>query len=365
LYGGKEYQDQLLGSSMLGLYDFHARYYNPLYGRWFNIDPALQSTNPYIYCGNSPMMYVDPDGEFAWLLWGAALIGGYLGGSAANDNFNPFKWDWSSWSTWGGIMGGAIQGMTTVVGMQAGFAQMGWEKWAKVGRGATKDFLTNTIKVAETARWAKAGMTVKKSLLILNSAMQSLNTVSTLASVIADSQNAGQILKGNFYYNPRRTFLGQVWEGFSRGTRESIQQNLGSAIGHLRNTFDGVTNVELFNGATLINYRNNSDTRSWGMTLGNMINSQNLEASIDDAMFMHEYGHTQQSKLLGDLYPFMIGIPSLISAAGDEEKHSNRWYEKSANRYAERYFRRFHGVDWGIIQRDNHFTNGNTKYPTR
>ena len=64
LYGGKEVQDVSLNGSMLGMYDFHARFYNPLYGRWFNIDPALQMTNPYLYCGNSPMMYRDPDGRF-------------------------------------------------------------------------------------------------------------------------------------------------------------------------------------------------------------------------------------------------------------------------------------------------------------
>ena len=57
---------------MLGLYDFHARYYNPMFGRWFKPDPALQTTNPYLYCGNSPVMYVDPDGEFFF----SALIPG-------------------------------------------------------------------------------------------------------------------------------------------------------------------------------------------------------------------------------------------------------------------------------------------------
>ncbi|MDR1755723.1 MAG: RHS repeat-associated core domain-containing protein [Culturomica sp.] len=68
LYGGKEFQDATLNGAVLGLYDFHARYYNPLLGRWFNQDPALQTTNPYLYCANSPMMYVDPDGEFFWII---------------------------------------------------------------------------------------------------------------------------------------------------------------------------------------------------------------------------------------------------------------------------------------------------------
>lgn len=42
LYSGKEFQDISLGGSMLSLYDFGARYYDPEIGRWFNVDPALQ-----------------------------------------------------------------------------------------------------------------------------------------------------------------------------------------------------------------------------------------------------------------------------------------------------------------------------------
>ena len=34
LFGGKQYQDAPVNGSPLGLYDFHARYYNPLLGRW-------------------------------------------------------------------------------------------------------------------------------------------------------------------------------------------------------------------------------------------------------------------------------------------------------------------------------------------
>lgn len=75
LYSGKEYQDASVGGSVLGLYDFGARYYNPLLGRWFNPDPADQIVNPYIYCGNNPLMYVDPDGQLFWLI-PAAIIGG-------------------------------------------------------------------------------------------------------------------------------------------------------------------------------------------------------------------------------------------------------------------------------------------------
>ena len=63
LYSGKEYQDAALGGTTLGLYDFGARFYNPSYGRWFNLDPKRQFANQYAYCGNNPLSFVDPDGR--------------------------------------------------------------------------------------------------------------------------------------------------------------------------------------------------------------------------------------------------------------------------------------------------------------
>lgn len=63
LYNGKELQDQNMGDKMLGLYDFGSRMYDPVVGRWFNVDPKLQFVNPYSYCANNPILYVDPNGE--------------------------------------------------------------------------------------------------------------------------------------------------------------------------------------------------------------------------------------------------------------------------------------------------------------
>jgi hypothetical protein len=139
-------------------------------------------------------------------------------------------------------------------------------------------------------------------------------------------------------------------------------------VGGARNTFGGVTNVDYFDGAVLVN-GNNPNAKRWGMTMGNMINSNRVRASIDDPLFMHEYGHTQQSKLLGPLYPLIVGIPSLVSASlfsmyDDGQSHSLRWYEKSANRHAKRYFEKHHGKDWGDVQRRNKFEDGTTQYPT-
>ena len=64
LFSGKELQDQNVGGNKLMLYDFGARNYDPTLGRWFNPDPANQFNNPYTYCANNPVNYVDPNGMF-------------------------------------------------------------------------------------------------------------------------------------------------------------------------------------------------------------------------------------------------------------------------------------------------------------
>ena len=63
LFSGKELQDQSLGGKLLGFYDFGSRFYDPVLGRWFNVDPKLEFVSPYGYCANNPVLYIDPNGE--------------------------------------------------------------------------------------------------------------------------------------------------------------------------------------------------------------------------------------------------------------------------------------------------------------
>ena len=360
-------QHEHLGS--FGILNMNGRIFDPNTATFFSPDPfvvdpsSTQAFNRYSYCLNNPLMYTDPSGE--WIILAGALIGAYLGGAGANKSFNPGKWDWKSGTTWAGMIGGAFQGAMTVVGLQAGFAQMGWEGLATFGRSElTKNFLTSSINLANYSGLAKIGMGAAKTLAVTNSAMISFNTVATVSSAIANPKNAGNILMGNYHYNSSNHWASQILEGISRGSWESIQQNLGTGLGHFRNTIGHVDNVEFFDGATLIN-RNDNSGRAWGFTLGSMINSKNLEASIDNPLFMHEYGHTIQSKVFGPMYPFGIGIPSAISSNfTSHEAHSGRWYEKQTNRFASRYFKRY-GVDWNDILRLYIHPNGNPKYPLR
>ena len=86
----------------LGMYYLQTRYYDSNIGRFLNADSYVSTGqgmlghNMYAYCDNNPVMYVDPTGEFPWLVVGimvlTTIIGGILGAQAdttSQVNNNP------------------------------------------------------------------------------------------------------------------------------------------------------------------------------------------------------------------------------------------------------------------------------------
>ncbi|CAF1051949.1 unnamed protein product, partial [Didymodactylos carnosus] len=116
IYGPKEWDEET------GLYNYHARLYDPDIGRFYQIDPQEQYASPYKYCGNSPISLIDPSGEIAFLpflMIGLGVLGGYLGGSATNNSWLPWEWDLTKASTYLGIGGGALAGALAPIGITA------------------------------------------------------------------------------------------------------------------------------------------------------------------------------------------------------------------------------------------------------
>jgi RHS repeat-associated protein len=315
-YTGHEHLTQF------GLINMNARLYDPAIGRFLSPDPYVQnpfdgqSYNRYSYCLNNPLSYIDPSGEIAWfipIIIGAAIFGtGNLVAHAVKGDVNSFG-DGLKYFGQGALVGAALgaawqfaplipyvgQGIQTVM-TGYGYVQLG---------GAAVSTVSGLGQGIFTGDWSAL-------------------------------ENAGKIFAGNFYLDENRPFIDGVWQGFSRHTWEFIQTGLGHTIGQVRNAFGAVDNVDYFGGATLINDNDNSTTGWWGFTLGPFINSKNLDINHDG--FRHEYGHTLQSKRWGFLYPFVVGIPSALSSNfSSHEKHNNRWYEKAANRYGERYYRKY------------------------
>lgn len=127
-FGGHEYLP------WFGIYNANARLYDPLLGRFLSPDPYVQAPdfsvnfNRYAWCLNNPLKYTDPDGEFVIttaVIVGLAIgatIGAYSGAVIANGGqYNPLKWNYKSYETWGGMLyGAAIGGAASFAGAAVG-----------------------------------------------------------------------------------------------------------------------------------------------------------------------------------------------------------------------------------------------------
>ena len=113
LFQGREYDCDT------GFYYFRARWYDPDTGRWLSKDPIgiNGGLNQYVFCGNNPVMFVDPLGLWwskdewkaagsgfteGWSRGGQGVINVFTGGLFVSDygiygKKNPFRNDWA-WS---------------------------------------------------------------------------------------------------------------------------------------------------------------------------------------------------------------------------------------------------------------------------
>ncbi len=88
-----------------GLYNYNARLYDPVLGKFVTADTIVpdpsspQTLNRYSYCYNNPLVYVDPDGHFGFIV--SAIVGAIIGGVQAELSGGDF---------WEGAITGAVSG---------------------------------------------------------------------------------------------------------------------------------------------------------------------------------------------------------------------------------------------------------------
>jgi RHS repeat-associated protein len=86
--GAFGYQEDATGLMLLG-----HRLYDPSTGRFLTRDPIQDGRNWYVYCGNDPVTYVDPDGKTrrAVVILAVVRLIDWIGGASATDP--PFVMD--------------------------------------------------------------------------------------------------------------------------------------------------------------------------------------------------------------------------------------------------------------------------------
>ena len=141
---------------VFNLINMGGRVYDPIVGQFLSPDPYIQAAdntqnlNRYAYCMHSPLMYVDPDGEFWHIIIGAA-VGGIVNLATNWKNIDGF---WQGMAAFGAgaasgaltaafgyagaLAGGAITGATNNLISQTGknFSGFNNVNWGQVGLNA-------------------------------------------------------------------------------------------------------------------------------------------------------------------------------------------------------------------------------------
>ncbi|MFA7436414.1 MAG: RHS repeat-associated core domain-containing protein [Bacilli bacterium] len=95
-------------------YYLNSRYYDPFIGRFINADDigvlADGELNLYAYCDNNPVMHVDPEGDFPWLIILGVIVVSYMLTGAVKaynsaSELGSTDWELAGYTTSGLIMG--------------------------------------------------------------------------------------------------------------------------------------------------------------------------------------------------------------------------------------------------------------------
>ena len=293
-----------------------ARLYDPIVARFFSPDPYIQNPfssagfDRYSYCGNNPIMYSDPEGEFFGSLLIASLIAG-----AINLGIHIHEGDVKN--VWDGITHFGIGALSVVA------SELFWAGIGTIGRTVTQ--IANVV--------ASIGRTV--------------DVITTTFSFIQNPSNASKVFFGLFYFDSK--YPHAITQALTRFTTERLQTWVGYNYSHSRNALGDVERVDYYGGATFLT--NDRTNKRQGITWGNYINID-LNASIgmdfkkyvlSDQMFMHEYGHSIDSQTWGFLYLLAIGIPSGLSELIDHDHHGTFYTEELANFWGVTYF---NNIEW-------------------
>ena len=172
-YNGKEL-DTKCG---LNWYDYGARHYDAVLGRWFVVDPLAEKMcawSPYAYCFNNSIKFIDNNGEVPNVVIGA-IIGGIVSGSMAIYDGKDYKEVLAA--TAGGAVGGAIA--ATGAAFLGGFIGDVTEQIANLITDSKQDLDYNSMLVSSVTGsvFGKVGDTFESTIKKASSNM--MNSIDT------------------------------------------------------------------------------------------------------------------------------------------------------------------------------------------
>jgi RHS repeat-associated protein len=246
----------------LGLVFLRARYYDPQVGRFITRDPfpgfadESVSLNRYTYASDNPVNNVDPSGEIANFLVGAA-VGGLAGFTAyaAPTLLSGDKWSWAKAGVAAGggavvgaaapliaagIASGAVTGLGSLSVAQASAIAVG-----EVGlfKGAITEILNQQIEGRQSLDWGRIGLSAAVDAV---RGTASGYSAGKYASMMVDYQylfpgrwtyphvthldrSAGHFIKGVLGGMGKQTLKRTLWprEGWARGSAHETWQASG------------------------------------------------------------------------------------------------------------------------------------------
>ena len=352
-----------------GLYNANARLYDPLLGRFLSPDPYIQDPfrsqnyNRYAYCLNNPYRYTDQSGEcFITSMLIAAAVGAVIVGTG-NTVAHAIRGDRGLLRYFfQGALAGAVIGASIY---SAGYG-LGLLSTSLISQGGTAAIWGNALSTA---------MNIGQTISSVYSGVRGLAEISSLAGGLIQHgwkglANFGKIYLSRFYLD-ENDFWGGVRQGVSRFTWERVQTEVGYTYTQFRHAFgSSIDRVDYLGGVTFATNENSKYRQ--GVTIGNYCNidiwdtiGDDFEShAVSDPLFMHEFGHTIDSRAKGPWYLFSVGTRSLWSSAHSTPvneyttSHDYKSYERRANRNAASYFSKYYGVDWKNDQFTNHYGEG-------